>query len=78
VLALITKESVNSSWMKKEIALATHQGGNVVPVFVGDAEPDSILKFFFCNISCVHLSENPTDEEINSMVSRIGDIFLKN
>ena len=78
VLALITEESVNSSWMKKEIALAIHQGGNVVPVFVGDAEPDGILKFFFSNISCARLSENPTDEEIDSMVSRIGDIFLKN
>ena len=77
VIALITADAVKSEWVKREIVLAYDQGGNVIPVLVGDVELDRVLQFLFYNTQTYTLSENPTDEEINEMVEQMGRNILK-
>ena len=72
VLALISPSALKSHWMMKEIELAVVAGGNVIPVLVGDVELDLKYKFLLSRFPMLHLSEHPTDEEIEALVDRMG------
>lgn len=76
VLALLTPSALKSVWVKREIMLAVHKGGNVIPVLVGDAEIDGMLEFALATKQQYHLSADPTDDEINEMIDRIGRAII--
>ena len=77
VVALITADSVKSEWVKRELVLADHQGGNIIPILVGDVELDGVFQFLLYNAPTYALSANPTDEEIGDMIEQIGRNILK-
>ena len=77
VIALITADSMKSEWVKRELVLADNQGGNIIPILVGDIELDGVFQFLLYNAPTYALSANPTDEEIGDMIEQIGQNILK-
>ena len=77
VIALITPESLQSQWVKREIMFASHEGGNIIPVIVGNVKLDGILRFELMTRQMYNLSDNPTDDEIDEMIDQVGRAILK-
>ncbi|MBQ9745462.1 MAG: toll/interleukin-1 receptor domain-containing protein [Clostridia bacterium] len=73
VLALLTPQSLKSMWVVKELEFAIAQGGNVVPVLVGDAELGPIMEFILEGKQLYRLPEAPTDKDIDKMIDSIGN-----
>lgn len=72
VLALLTQNTAKSKWVLKEIELALAQGGNVVPVLVGDFKLDPLMEFILSGKKLYRLPELPTDAELDELVDSIG------
>lgn len=72
VIALITENSIKSPWVKGEILYAVNEGGNIIPVVVGDVKLDEVLHFLLANRKMYLLPENPSCAEINKMIDEIG------
>lgn len=77
VLALITENSNNSLQMKKELMLALQEKCRVIPVIVGDVKLDQELSFYLSDKQFYALSSNPTNDEINIMIDKIGQSIVK-
>ena len=76
VLALITPDAMKSKWVLLEFRYAIEQGGNVIPVIVGDVTLNEPLLALFGAIQHYCLSETPSDEEIEKMVDAIGQVIV--
>jgi hypothetical protein len=72
VLALITPDFVRSRWTQREILYASQEGGNIIPVIVNHTELDAALRYELYSKQCYHISDAPTDEEIDELIDRIG------
>lgn len=77
VIALITPESLQSQWVKREIMLAAREGGNIIPVIVGNTNLDGVLQYNLLTKQMYNLSDNPTDDEIDEMIDQVGRTILK-
>lgn len=76
VIALITPDSLKKMHILNEISIAFSEGGNIIPIVVGDVELDSAFKYYLCRKRCYYLSENPTDEEIGNVIEHISESAL--
>ena len=72
VLALLSQRAFDSRWMMSEIALAVAQGGNVIPVLVGDVELNEEYAFLLQQYPCFRIAETPTENELEALVDQIG------
>ena len=77
VIALITPDSLKSRWVRREIDFAAHQGGNIIPIVVGDFKHDRSLYHTSEHMPQYHLPENPTEEEIYEIIDQIGRHILQ-
>ncbi len=75
VIALLSENSIKSSWVKNELLFTLEEEGNVVPVLLGDVKPDSLFKLLLSNFQQYHLSASPTDSEIEEMIDKIGSFI---
>ena len=78
VLALITESATKSEWIMRELELAASEKGNIIPVMVGDAKLSPAMEFLLRTYQLYHLSEQPTDDEIDEMIDRIGNAIVNN
>jgi hypothetical protein len=76
VVALLTREALNSVDIRRELVFALESGGNVLPIFVGDAKPESALKFLLSDHQCFRLEMNPGDENLDKLIDKIGFYLL--
>jgi hypothetical protein len=76
VIALLTPNSLESKWVQREIMFASHEGGNIIPVIVGNTKLDGVLRFELMRRQMYNLSENPTDDEIDEMIDQVGRAIL--
>ena len=58
--------------MLHEIDCAFSEGGTIIPIMIGDVELTNVLKYYLCRDQFYHLSENPTDDEIDKIIDAIG------
>jgi hypothetical protein len=77
VLALISAAYQKSPWAMRELLFALKQQGNVIPVILGDFEIDPSLQFHLDSVHCYHLSENPSDADIDELIENIGRSIIK-
>lgn len=78
VIALITPNSIASRWVELEVSYAFQQGGNFIPVLLGDvALSGSFWRHLLATTQCHRLSENPTDNELDELVERISLHIIK-
>ena len=71
VLLLVTKNSIKSEWIKREIEYAKISGGKIIPIYVGDATLDKALSFHLGEVQGVHLDEMPSQEQIKKIILEI-------
>ena len=71
VLLLVTKNSIKSEWIKREIEYAKISGGKIIPIYVGDATLDKALSFHLGEVQGVHLDEIPSQEQIKKIILEI-------
>ena len=71
VLLLITENTNQSKWIKKEIEYTTKAGGKIVPIYVGDATLDYTWERNVRELQGVHLDSEPTKEQIKNIISHI-------
>lgn len=69
VIFIITQRSILSQNMLYEVMLARHAGGKIIPVFVGDVTPEGKLAEYLSDTTPIRVSEKPTDEELDGIVS---------
>lgn len=72
VIALITKNSIESNYLLNELYFALELGGNIIPVVLGNVELSPRLKFTLSNRQMYFLPENPTDEDLDKLINNIG------
>ena len=77
VLVLVTESSVKSPHVLNEIEQAICLNGNVVPVIFGDVTLSLSMKLLISKSQWYHLPKNPTDEEISSVIDKIGAKIIK-
>lgn len=71
VLALLTETAVRSPFMQSEIREALRLHGKVVPIYVGKATAGESLLPLIGDLQGVHVSEEPTEEELDRVVDAI-------
>lgn len=71
VISLISKDSLQSPWAKRELMYAIENGDNVLPIILGDVELSGVFSFLLCNKARYNLSADPSDEELD----RLADWF---
>ena len=72
VIVLISHDSIKSKHLLNEIDYAFSKRGKIIPVMIGDVELNDILKYYLYRNQFYHLSNNPTDDEIDKMIDTIG------
>lgn len=77
VIVLITPNSLQSNSVQNEIMFASREGGNIIPIIVGDTKLNPILLYELSATQTYNLSENPTNEEIDEMIDKIGYAIAK-
>lgn len=77
VIVLLTPNSIQSEWVQREIGFASHNGGKIIPVLVDDVELYGALLYDLGTIQTYNLKDNPTDDEIDEMIDKIGYAILK-
>ena len=77
VVVLLTPNALRSEWVKREIVFASHEGGRIIPIIVGDTKLDGILMYELARMQAYRLPENPTDAEIDEMIDKIGRDVVK-
>lgn len=77
VITLLTPNSLKSEGVKHEIMYALKIGGNIIPVMIGDVELSDEMMCYMSGQQVYKLSENPTDDEINEMIEKIGQNIVK-
>ena len=79
VLALISNSSLKSVWCTKELQYAFVNGGNILPVILGQpnlaANEDVLL--MVRTIQGISLPENPDDGALDDLVEQIGSCIMK-
>ncbi len=71
VIALITENINNSSWIEQEIVMAKESGAKIVPVYVDNAKLTPFIQHAIGDLQGVHISSDPTKEELLFIVSKI-------
>ena len=77
VMVLLSEEAMKSAWVIHEVESAIANKGTIVPVTVGDVTFTDEFEFYLCRNQIYKLSKNPTDEEIDQMIDKIGYSILK-
>lgn len=77
VVVLVTENSMGSSWVENEIAVALSQGGNILPIIVGDINFDlnNPIWYQLAHYNGVLLPSNPTIDMIDKRIDRIGQMI---
>ncbi len=70
VIALIT-ENKYGTWMEREIEIALKSGAKIIPIYVDNAKLTPLLQSLIGEVQGVHISSNPTKEELLEIVSKI-------
>lgn len=74
VMVLVTRASVESSMVAKEVEVAFVENALIIPVVVGDAKlKGASLAYDLLGRAAIRLEELPTDEEINQIVDQFLD-----
>lgn len=76
VLALITPDYVKLNWVLHELSLAAGEGGEIIPVIIGDTKPTEELLDIIGAKQMYTLPEKPTDREIDLMIEKISQSVL--
>ena len=76
VIVLVTPNSVDSRYVLDEMDFAWKQNGNFIPIIVGDVELSREFEYYLYKRKCYYISNNPTDDEINEMIEKIGQDIL--
>lgn len=71
VLLMVTEESSRSAHIEHEIMYAKKSKGKIVPVYIGNASLSPELIPLLGTVQGVHLSEEPTDDELDELVAQI-------
>lgn len=77
VLALLSENAVQSPSVRREIEFALEEGGNVVPVLLGDVSLPPVLRLLLGNRQMYQLPDNPSNSEIEEMVQWLGQNIAK-
>lgn len=72
VLLLVTPSMMNSVFVERELSFAIQQGGNIIPIIVGNHALTPGFEYVLSDVRKYHLPENPTDEMIEAMIDRLG------
>ncbi len=72
VMAIISNHFIHSNHVLEELRNANDSDGNILPVLVGDVKVYGEYEFLVANKQQYHLPQNPTDEEISSLIDTIG------
>lgn len=77
VMVLLTRASMESAYVSREVSRAVSNNGTIVPVAIGDIGLTDEFEFYLHANQIYRLSESPTDAEIDQMIDRIGYSILK-
>lgn len=77
VLVVLSKEALESQYVRMELKYALHSGENVIPVILGDVELTLGMKMMLYDKQQYHLSADPTDQELQDMVENISLQILR-
>ena len=77
VLLLLTPNTIKSKFVLREICFTYSQKGNIIAVKLGDFELSEELKYYLYQNPLYKLSENPTDNEIDEIIDKIGRAIIK-
>jgi hypothetical protein len=74
VLAIVTKNYLNSKWALYELNVALEYDGRIVPIIVGDVKLEGALKHYLATRQHLTLPENYTRGQLNELASKIRRI----
>ena len=77
VIALLSQTSVQSIIIKYLIRYTIRKKGNVIPVILGDVQMDADYSNLLTSRRAYFLSQDPTDDEIDEMIDRIGRSIIR-
>ena len=77
VLALISKHNKLDGFVQWEVDLALRDNGTVIPVFLGDIQLDPKMEWMLKDKQHFRLPENPTDQDLDRMIERIGQMIVQ-
>ena len=77
VIVLLSEASIQSSSVMREIFFACERGGNIIVVVLGNVTISPSIKMLLGTRPIFHLSEIPTEEEMDCMIEYIGRGILK-
>lgn len=76
VLALLTPETVKSTYVEKELIFAIQNKGNVIGILVGEPELSGVMQDCLSICQCFYLPEQPDDAQLEQLVERISEAIL--
>lgn len=76
VIVLITENSVHSKSTLLEIDIAMNKGGNIIPILIGDIEVSDAMRYYIMRSRWYSLPKNPSDEDIDEVIDRIGQSIV--
>ena len=76
VIVLLTPASVNNAYILNEVSLAISNNGNIISVVAGDIDMDTPFRYLLSRTQFHTLSDDPTDEQLDSLVDRIGHAIV--
>ena len=78
VIVVLSKEALESPWVRGELDYAIRSGDHVIPIILGDVELPLSMQMLICNKQHYHLSEDPAEQELQDMIDDIGQQILRN
>lgn len=77
VIVLLTENSMHSDFVIGEMAFARKKKGNIIPVRIGNIELDDLWSFYLATTQIYELSTNPSEDEIDIMINKIGQYIVE-
>ena len=77
VIALLTESFMQSKCTQFEIEMALNEGGNIIPIIIGDTQPTTMWQHYISDFKTYKLSFSPTEAEINNVIDQISQSILK-
>lgn len=74
-IIVITQESIESSFVEKELAFATSQGDWIVPIVIGSPKLPKDIQRWIGNYK--HISVEPTEEDFAWVVDMLDEVVKK-
>ena len=77
VIVLISEHAMNSHDVSEELLFAINNGGNILPVFLGDVQLSPMFNLLLSTRPSYYLSANPSDEELSKLVNWVSHYMMQ-